>query len=256
MELCGIEVVAVHGGTVFHDVFGGGGGVTAQRHVVAVYEIYEVVVVQSAEERALHVAERVPSHGRHLVLMTGGAEAFHHGVEYAQTIGVALIRVTAQELLAYADAQYRLCQIAYDTVQCVVAQIFHCSSGLALSGEYHTVGLSQRGGIVRQYRVCAKALECVYHRIDVSCVVFYYCNVHVYVVCRGCVWCASFSQLNIIVLLRYVSIFRSMCLVTALDRTIFSRSRPLRTRLSGVSLCVMRTTSCSMIGPASSSDVT
>ena len=63
-------------------------------------------------------------------------------------------------------------------------------------------------------------------------------------------------QLNMMVLLWYVSIFLSICFVTALDRTIFSRSRPFFTRLSGVSLCDMRTTSCSIIGPASSSAVT
>ena len=48
---------------------------------------------------------------------------------------------------------------------------------------------------------------------------------------------------------------RSMCFCTARDRTIFSRSLPLFTRSCTVSLCVMRTTSCSMMGPASSSVV-
>ena len=63
-------------------------------------------------------------------------------------------------------------------------------------------------------------------------------------------------QEKMMVLFLKVSILRSMCLETARERTIFSRSFPFRTRLSGVSLWVMRATSCSMIGPASRSAVT
>ena len=63
------------------------------------------------------------------------------------------------------------------------------------------------------------------------------------------------SQLNITVLFLYVRILRSMCFCTARLKTIFSRSLPLLISVSMVSLCVMRTTSCSMIGPASSSVV-
>ena len=63
------------------------------------------------------------------------------------------------------------------------------------------------------------------------------------------------AQLKIIVLLWYVRILRSMCFATARDNTIFSKSRPLDTNISGVSRCVIRTTSCSIIGPASKSAV-
>ena len=42
----------------------------------------------------------------------------------------------------------------------------------------------------------------------------------------------------------------------AVSYTHLSKSLPLLTKACTVSLCVMRTTSCSMIGPASSSEVT
>ena len=51
-------------------------------------------------------------------------------------------------------------------------------------------------------------------------------------------------------------VYKNLDLKLFIDKTIFSRSRPFFTKSSIVSLCVMRTISCSIIGPASSSVVT
>ena len=40
--------------------------------------------------------------------MALGAEALHLGIEHADAVDVALLAVAAQQLLAYADAEYRL----------------------------------------------------------------------------------------------------------------------------------------------------
>ncbi len=61
---------------------------------------------------------------------------------------------------------------------------------------------------------------------------------------------------NTTVLFPYTNTRFSTCHRTARDKTTFSRSRPLRMRSSTVSRCDTRTTSCSMIGPSSSTSVT
>ena len=59
-------------------------------------------------------------------------------------------------------------------------------------------------------------------------------------------------QSNTTVLFPYASTRSSKCSRTARANTTFSRSRPLRTRSSIESRWEQRTTSCSMIGPSSS----
>lgn len=64
------------------------------------------------------------------------------------------------------------------------------------------------------------------------------------------------TQLKTTVLFLYANTLRSICFSTACESTIFSKSRPLRTNSSTVSLCEICVTSCSIMGPASKSLVT
>ena len=68
-------------------------------------------------------------------------EAFHLRIKHADAVHVALLRVTAQQLLTDADAQHGLSQVADQFVQSAGLQIRHRPAGLALSGEEHLVGL-------------------------------------------------------------------------------------------------------------------
>ena len=61
---------------------------------------------------------------------------------------------------------------------------------------------------------------------------------------------------KITVLFSYNRIRFSICQRTALESTIFSRSRPFSTSSSSASRCEIRVTPCSMIGPSSSTSVT
>ena len=173
--------------------------------------------------------------------MTCRQKTLYLSTENAQTVGIALFRMTAEQLLTDADAQDGLLQRTDNLIQTMFPQIGHCRTGLPLSRKDDTVGIPQLDGIVSQLRLNAKSSQCVHHREDIACIVFYD---------------SYFHQLKMMVLFLYVRIFLAICFDTARDSTIFSRSLPFSTRLSGVSLWVMRATSCSMMGPASSSAVT
>ncbi len=71
-----------------------------------------------------------------------------------------------------------------------------------------------------------------------------------------CIGRAATQSRKTMVLLPLARTRPSRCQATARASTRRSISRPLRTRSSGVSLCEMRSTSCSMIGPSSRSAVT
>ena len=79
--------------------------------------------MQTFEQRRLKVDDVVPSHGRHLVLMTLWAEPLYVGVENAYTLGVAFLRVAAQQLLPYTNAKHRLLEIADELVQIALFEI-------------------------------------------------------------------------------------------------------------------------------------
>ena len=117
MKLCGIEIVFVQGGAVGINVAGLCGCKLAHRHIEAVDEINKFAFMQAFEQRRLKVGDVVPSHGRHLVLMTLWAEPLYVGVENAYTLGVAFLRVAAQQLLPYTNAKHRLLEIADELVQ-------------------------------------------------------------------------------------------------------------------------------------------
>jgi hypothetical protein len=79
-----------------------------------------------------------------------GLEAVHVGIEHADAVGVALVGVAAEQLLADAYSKYGLPERANHLVQSSGAQVFHGAAGLALSWKYDAVSLSQLFGVVGQ----------------------------------------------------------------------------------------------------------
>ena len=69
MELRGVEIVFMQGGTERHDIVGHGYGVRVDRHVIAVYEINEFVRAEALEQRAACMCQGVPSHVGHFVFV-------------------------------------------------------------------------------------------------------------------------------------------------------------------------------------------
>ena len=118
---------------------------------------------------------------RNLVLVPAWLKAFDVHIEDAQTIHIALFGMAAHELLPDADAQNGLCEGGDDAVQSVFAQIVHRARCFALTGENHLVGAAKLFGRIRQDRFNAHALQGMDYGKDVTCIVFYDCNLHVYV---------------------------------------------------------------------------
>ena len=168
-------------------------------------------------------------------------EPLHLSVEDSDTVNVTLFRMLAEQLLPDTDPENGLLETADHLVKPACSQILHRLTGVPLTRKQHLVCFRQQLGIISQSGLNPHPSECINHRVDVACVIFYDSYVH---------------YEKIIVLFLYVRILRCICFDTACESTIFSRSFPLSTRLSGVSLCVIRVTSCSMMGPASRSAVT
>jgi hypothetical protein len=77
-------------------------------------------------------------------------------------------------LLAYADAQYGLCQRTNELVEMVFAQISHGHRGFSLSREDDALGLAQLRRVVSQYGFNTQSGKRVNHRADVARIIFQY----------------------------------------------------------------------------------
>ena len=111
MELGGIEVVLVQGRAIRENVIRGCRGKFIQWYIEAMYEVNEFFLVETLEQIATRIGQCVPSHVRHFVLVAHRLEFLHVDVEDAQAIRIALFRVSAHQLHAEADTQYRLLQV-------------------------------------------------------------------------------------------------------------------------------------------------
>ena len=94
VELGGVEVVTVEGGTVVKDMMSGGYGLRTEGTVVAVYEI-DIGIRESLIERRTEVRELVPAHGGHLIFTTDRDETADIGREDAEAVDIALLGVLA-----------------------------------------------------------------------------------------------------------------------------------------------------------------
>ena len=86
VELRGIEILFVQGGTKRMDVIGHRRRMGTERHVEAVYEVDELLLREALEQGTACLPQAVPSHVGHFVGMLGGHKALHLFVEDAQTI--------------------------------------------------------------------------------------------------------------------------------------------------------------------------
>ena len=106
-------------------------------------------------------------------------EPFNLGVEYAQTIRIALFRVTAHQLLSDADTQYWLRERRYHLVQPSFAEVVHRVAGLALPRENHSVCTSQFLWRISQQRLHAHPLQSMNNGKDISSIIFDYSDLHI-----------------------------------------------------------------------------
>ena len=83
--------------------------------------------------------------------MPCGAEAAHINIEHSDAVCVALLAMSAEQLLSDADAKHRLAKVPNQLVEVSLTQILHRATCLSLSGEYHSVGFLYRFGIVCQH---------------------------------------------------------------------------------------------------------
>ena len=182
MELRCVEVVLLNGsGVVEGEVRLGDGVFLVKWNIETMYEIYEVTVLESFEQRrnlsltaALCELKTVPSHLRNLVFMLYRLEALHVHWEYTDAVSIAFLGVIAEQLLSDTDAKHRLLELANQSIKVSFAKISHSVTRLTLSRENDFVGRKQFLRIVSQQGVYAESLHCVDDREDVACIVFYY----------------------------------------------------------------------------------
>ena len=110
VELHGVEVVLVQGRAERLYVVRHCRRARMQGHVVAVHEVDVFLAAESGEQGAAGVADGVPPHMGHLVLVVVGDKTAHLGIEYAQAVGVSFLGVAAHQLHAQTDAQDGLAQ--------------------------------------------------------------------------------------------------------------------------------------------------
>ena len=164
-------------------VVGFGNGFVAQWHIVTMHKVNigfaaSKTVLLLQQSYALLIVKCVPSHAGHFVFVKGRDETFDVDIENAQTFSVALFGMSAQQLLAYADAKNGILQRANDGVESPFPQVAHGSAGFALSRKYYAVGFSQCQRVVGQHGVNAQASQGVHHGVDVSGIVFDNGNLH------------------------------------------------------------------------------
>ena len=142
MELRGVEIVFMQGGTERHDIVGHGYGVRVDRHVIAVYEINEFVRAEAFEQRAACTCQRcsIPCGALCLRAFPDGTSGLP--CRKCLTVRIAFFGMAAHQLLADADAQNGLLQVAYQTVQSPRTQVSHRTTGFSLSRKKHAVGFS------------------------------------------------------------------------------------------------------------------
>ena len=105
-------------------------------------------------------------------------KALHISVEDAQTVHIALLRVAAHQLLAYADAKDWLRKGTYHLVKPTLPQVVHRIARLALTREDDSVRTSQLLGRVCQQRFNTHPLQGMNDGKDVPGIIFHYGNLH------------------------------------------------------------------------------
>ena len=111
--------------------------------------------------------------------MPFGLESLHVGIEDSDTVNIALLRMTTEQLLTYTDTEDWLPEVADDLIKAAGFKVFHGTASLSLSREDDTIGIPERRSIIGEHRVDAQSPQCIHHREDVACIIFHYCYLHV-----------------------------------------------------------------------------
>ena len=120
----------------------------------------------------------VPSHLRHLVVVVFRVKPENIQRKDAETVCVALLAVTAHELLANANSQYWLAQSRYNQIQTMFLEVCHGSACFSLAREKNAVGLGKQFCIVCKCRGNAQPFQCIDDRIDIAGIILYDGYVH------------------------------------------------------------------------------
>ena len=135
-------------------------------------------VSESLVKLRLQIVYLVPSHSWYLVFVLLRLESLHIHIEDADAIYIAFFRMSAQELLSHANAQYGLLEILDHLIQLVSLEIFHGFPCLTLTWKQYAVCLLEHFGIISEYWFYAQTLHGVDYGIDISGIVFYDCYIH------------------------------------------------------------------------------
>jgi len=139
------------------------------------YEIHKFTFIKVFIKVGFQCCQRIPSDMRHFVFVPRRMKFQNRSVKHSETIRAALFRLFAEQLHTNTDAEYRLTKIANHLVEFVLPQVLHSRRRFALTGENNPVGSCQHLGIGRDNRLYTKPFQAVIDRIDVACVIFYYC---------------------------------------------------------------------------------
>ena len=91
MELGGIEVILVQSRTEWLHIGGCCYGIVAQRGIIAMDEIGEIAILQTIEQWRLEIADIVPTHSGHFLVVLLGLKFLYVYREYTKTIGIILV---------------------------------------------------------------------------------------------------------------------------------------------------------------------
>ena len=86
--------------------------------------------------------------------------------------------MTAQQLLAYANAKNGLPEVSDNRVLPSLLQVFHTVAHLSLTRKKHTVGTAKFLLRVRKKRIHTQSFQRIHNRIDIAGIIFYYSYVH------------------------------------------------------------------------------
>ena len=114
-----------------------------------------------------------------LVFVLEGHKTLDFSVEDAQTVHIALFRMTAHQLLTDANAQDRLSQGWNHLVETFLPQIAHRITGLALTREDDLVCTTKLLFRIRQEGFHPHSLQSVNDGKDVPSIVFNYGYLHI-----------------------------------------------------------------------------
>ena len=200
------------------------------------YEVYKFFFGESFEQVAAYMSQGVPSHMGYFVFMPGGAENFTSVSKMPKQS--AFPSSSAGTSAAFPGRYLVQVVLSFNNfIQPVFPEMAHGCFGFAHTGK---ITLSALINTSLSEVMVASTQGASVHSLRSRCFLHYILR-------------QQFSSAKDNCFIFISQYFSFNMFLNSTRKDYFSKSLPLLTKSCTVSLCVMRTTSCSMIGPASSS---